>query len=118
MKIFHSSGWKLNPRPGTVQRAAARGRQHPRAVHGGRALGHGHGRHRGVAHDGAVPAHARHLRQGRHAGQAGRAQRLRVPRLQDTVMSLFVYLLIISCYLIIICRESQITIISYQFYMS
>lgn len=50
------------------QRTAARGRQHLRAVYGGRALGHGGGRHRRVAHDGALPRHARHLREGGYAG--------------------------------------------------
>lgn len=71
--------------PIVLQRASARGRQYPRAVHGGRALGHGHRRHRRVAHDGALPHHARHIHQGGDAGQAGHAQRVRVPRIQDTV---------------------------------
>lgn len=68
-----------------IQCSATRGRQYPRAVHGGSALGHRDGRHRGVAHDGAVPHDARHLHQGGHAGQAGHAQRVRMPRLQSAV---------------------------------
>lgn len=63
------------------QCAAARGRQHPRAFHGGRTLGHHDGRYRGIADDGAVPHDARHLYPCRYAGQAGDQKHLRVPRL-------------------------------------
>lgn len=44
-------------------------------------MGHGGGWHRGVTHDGVVPYDACHLHQGRHAGQAGHEERVRVSRL-------------------------------------
>lgn len=65
------------------QPSAARGRQRARPLHGRRALGRGRGLHRGLAPQGAVPPDARHLRARHHAGQAGDAQRVPVPRVQD-----------------------------------
>ena len=63
--------------------AASRGRLRARPVHGGRALGHADGHDRRVAPQGAHTPDARHLHQGDPRRPDGRAQRLRVPRLQD-----------------------------------
>lgn len=67
------------------QCTTARGRIHIRAVHGGRALGHIPGDVSRFDPQGAVPADAGGVHQGRDPGQGRAQEHVRVPGLQNAI---------------------------------